>query len=488
AHASTPPGVGVSGAGAGAHRHLHDDTATPVNHTPPQSSHRLPPPPHKHPIRHLQLPCPPSASSLTSPTRTVASTSPYRTQAPQRQSPAREALCRKGQRGPVRRDRLQVQSRLPPARRAVDRGHVLLLPDTKSSSGTFINNVRVSPANTESQPIQLKDGDIIQLGVDYQGRTEDIFRCVRMRVELNREAFKHRNNAFRNQVIRALRALAAQVTRIPQARAIVVLPGRHCPFQALFIAPCCHSFHFKCARPLLQGWPNFNCPLCRHFADLSVSVSIEDLSMLVIDDGTGSPVESHEPHHHASATSPTSPPTARHDDNAHSTMPATAAAVAAPAPTSSRTSNLLDPASAAGNSNSTSGVHFALNSPPLNGHNQATRLRRSPQGSSLLGVQTLGSPGLQLSGATAPSSADAAGALTPVAATISASDKRHPAAPVPPRPRRPARHARRISAHPRTETRPHSVCRWRRPWAQTRRLLRRSMETSRPRDRVSPIM
>jgi pSer/pThr/pTyr-binding forkhead associated (FHA) protein len=57
--------------------------------------------------------------------------------------------------------------------------------------------VRIAPANTESAPVQLKDGDVIQLGVDYQGRTEDIFRCVRIRVELNREAMKHRNNAFR---------------------------------------------------------------------------------------------------------------------------------------------------------------------------------------------------------------------------------------------------------------------------------------------------
>jgi hypothetical protein len=27
---------------------------------------------------------------------------------------------------------------------------------------------------------------VIQLGVDYQGGTEEVYRCVKMRVELNR--------------------------------------------------------------------------------------------------------------------------------------------------------------------------------------------------------------------------------------------------------------------------------------------------------------
>ncbi|RUO95575.1 hypothetical protein BC936DRAFT_143718, partial [Jimgerdemannia flammicorona] len=47
------------------------------------------------------------------------------------------------------------------------------------------------------------------------------------------------------------------------------------PFQALFIAPCSHSYHYKCIRPLLQNHPGFNCPLCRTYADLEASVAIE---------------------------------------------------------------------------------------------------------------------------------------------------------------------------------------------------------------------
>lgn len=58
--------------------------------------------------------------------------------------------------------------------------------DLKSSSGTFLNHIRLSGPGMESRPFPLRDGDILQLGVDYQGGTEEIYRCVKMRVELNR--------------------------------------------------------------------------------------------------------------------------------------------------------------------------------------------------------------------------------------------------------------------------------------------------------------
>lgn len=47
------------------------------------------------------------------------------------------------------------------------------------------------------------------------------------------------------------------------------------PFQALFVAPCSHTFHYKCCRPLLQNHPGFLCPLCRTYADLEASVAVE---------------------------------------------------------------------------------------------------------------------------------------------------------------------------------------------------------------------
>lgn len=68
--------------------------------------------------------------------------------------------------------------------------------DTKSSSGTFLNHVRLSPANSESRQHELKDGDILQLGVDYQGGTEDIYKCVKIRIEVGRE-WQAQANAFK---------------------------------------------------------------------------------------------------------------------------------------------------------------------------------------------------------------------------------------------------------------------------------------------------
>ena len=46
--------------------------------------------------------------------------------------------------------------------------------------------------------------------------------------------------------------------------------------QALFIAPCSHSFHYKCIKPLLEAHqPSFACPLCRTFANLDDDVEVE---------------------------------------------------------------------------------------------------------------------------------------------------------------------------------------------------------------------
>lgn len=60
------------------------------------------------------------------------------------------------------------------------------IKDVKSSSGTFLNHVRLSSPGTESKPFPIKDGDIVQLGIDFKGGEEMIFRCVKIRIELNR--------------------------------------------------------------------------------------------------------------------------------------------------------------------------------------------------------------------------------------------------------------------------------------------------------------
>lgn len=78
----------------------------------------------------------------------------------------------------------------------VESGGRFFIRDTKSSSGTFLNHSRLSSANTESRPFPIKDGDIIQLGVDYQGGTEDLYKSVKIRVEIGRE-WQAAANAFK---------------------------------------------------------------------------------------------------------------------------------------------------------------------------------------------------------------------------------------------------------------------------------------------------
>lgn len=69
--------------------------------------------------------------------------------------------------------------------------------DVKSSSGTFLNHVRLSAPGVESKPWAVKDGDIIQLGIDFKGGEEMIFRCVKIRIECNRGALPKKVNKFK---------------------------------------------------------------------------------------------------------------------------------------------------------------------------------------------------------------------------------------------------------------------------------------------------
>jgi RING-like zinc finger len=48
------------------------------------------------------------------------------------------------------------------------------------------------------------------------------------------------------------------------------------PFQALFLAPCSHTFHYKCVTTLLGTGYMFQCPLCRQVANLEASVAEPD--------------------------------------------------------------------------------------------------------------------------------------------------------------------------------------------------------------------
>lgn len=70
------------------------------------------------------------------------------------------------------------------------------IKDVKSSSGTFLNHIRLSQPSVESRPWPVNDGDVVQLGIDFRGGEEMIFRCVKIRVECNR-AWQKSLNTFK---------------------------------------------------------------------------------------------------------------------------------------------------------------------------------------------------------------------------------------------------------------------------------------------------
>lgn len=70
------------------------------------------------------------------------------------------------------------------------------IKDVKSSSGTFLNHIRLSQPSQESRPFPVNDGDVVQLGIDFRGGEEAIFRCVKIKVECNR-AWQKSINPFK---------------------------------------------------------------------------------------------------------------------------------------------------------------------------------------------------------------------------------------------------------------------------------------------------
>ncbi|KAG0297961.1 hypothetical protein BGZ97_004201, partial [Linnemannia gamsii] len=179
-------------------------------------------------------------------------------------------------------DKQALPNRVTFKSKVVSRGHAEIytergrfyIRDTKSSSGTFLNHARLSPPGVESKPTLLKDGDVVQLGVDYQGGTQEIYRCVKMRLELNR-SWQQQPNAFRANTLKVIRNLTT--ANASSATDCCICLFRIASFQSLFVAPCSHVYHYKCIRPLLMAnHPGFLCPLCRTFADLEDSVEIDD--------------------------------------------------------------------------------------------------------------------------------------------------------------------------------------------------------------------
>lgn len=102
----------------------------------------------------------------------------------------------------------------------------------------------------------------------------EIYRCVKMRLELNR-SWQQQANPFRMNTLKAIRELTTANSANSTDCCICLF--RIASFQSLFVAPCSHVYHYKCIRPMLiQHHPGFHCPLCRTYADLDDTVEIDD--------------------------------------------------------------------------------------------------------------------------------------------------------------------------------------------------------------------
>lgn len=147
------------------------------------------------------------------------------------------------------------------------------IKDVKSSSGTFLNHIRLSPPSQESKAFPVNDGDIVQLGIDFKGGEEMIFRCVKMRLELNR-GWQNQLNSFNVAAHKRLRTMNTGAPGATGSSDCSICLNSIAPCQSLFVAPCSHTWHFKCVRSLLTSpqYPIFICPNCRAGADLEADV------------------------------------------------------------------------------------------------------------------------------------------------------------------------------------------------------------------------
>ncbi|KAI7871376.1 uncharacterized protein EV154DRAFT_431616 [Mucor mucedo] len=198
-------------------------------------------------------------------------------------------------------DRTIVSDRLSFKSKVVSRYHAeiwlseedgkIYIKDSGSSSGTFVNHIRLTAANTESaRPHPVVDGDLIQLGVDYKGGLEPMYRAVRMRLEVNRREWQE--SCSNTYSLAAFQQLKHQINNTStgntnnnnsreEIQECCICLYCIAPFQALFIAPCSHIYHYRCLRPLLtQNYPGFSCPLCRTYSNLEASVAVEENEVL----------------------------------------------------------------------------------------------------------------------------------------------------------------------------------------------------------------
>lgn len=95
-----------------------------------------------------------------------------------------------------------------------------------------------------------------------------------MKFEINRKQ-QQQQSSFSMSAFNHLRQLTSCHNNNFEVEECCICLYALAPFQALFVAPCSHSYHFKCIKPLLDSYPGFQCPICRTYSDLDASVAIE---------------------------------------------------------------------------------------------------------------------------------------------------------------------------------------------------------------------
>ncbi|KAJ3337215.1 hypothetical protein HDU91_001545 [Kappamyces sp. JEL0680] len=140
-----------------------------------------------------------------------------------------------------------------------------------------------------SRPYPLREGDVIQLGVDYQGRTEEMYKAVEIKVNIKiddsqiklQQQIAVRFTAALILLLAATNPYSSQKEHDPKqdhsVDCCICISGIG-PFQALFIAPCSHCYHYKCIQHVLKESVMFPCPVCRQVANLEASVSMESIT------------------------------------------------------------------------------------------------------------------------------------------------------------------------------------------------------------------
>jgi pSer/pThr/pTyr-binding forkhead associated (FHA) protein len=75
----------------------------------------------------------------------------------------------------------------------------LYIRDIGSSSGTFLNKMRLSPSGKESRPYPIKQGDSLQFGIDFKGKPDDIYKSVSVKVGFHDQSWIKASRTQANQ-------------------------------------------------------------------------------------------------------------------------------------------------------------------------------------------------------------------------------------------------------------------------------------------------